>query len=115
MENKKGLRSKSAMLSMELSTFEVPPSGDVLVLGKCAPLGPEAAKRVLDSVAPGQFELLRQEDDVLDAIFCRKNLFLRAEREALIKASVEEARAIMSPECMIAGKCELIVSLKRSL
>ena len=115
MEEPKEISSKRAMLDMKLSTFELPPSGDVLVLAKRCPLGPEAAKRMLDSVAPGQFELVKIENDIVEAIFCRKYLFLRVERELLIKAIFDESKAIMGPQCMITGKCEIVVTVKREL
>ena len=58
---KRNKRVKSAIISMELSTFEIPPSGDILVLGKTCPIGPQASKRMLDTVAPNQFELVQPE------------------------------------------------------
>ena len=107
--------TKKATINMELTTFKIPPSGEVLVLGKQCPIGPQAAKRMLDSVAPGQFELVQVEDDIIDAVFCKKYLFLRAEREPLVKSIIEEAKAIMGPDCMIKIKCEVTVTVKRGL
>jgi len=49
---------------------------------------------MLDTVAPGQFELVRQEDDLIDAI--------------LIKAIVEESKAFMDSHCMVSIKSEVI-------
>ena len=108
-------RSKKAMLDMELSTFIIPPAGEVLVLGKCAAIGPQAAKRMLDTVAPDQFELIQPEDEVIDGILVKKYLFLRADRDSLIKAILEESRAIMSGQCMISIKCDIAVSIKREI
>lgn len=107
--------SKKTVISMELSTFHIPPSGDILVLGKRCPLGPQAAKRMLDTVSPGQFELVEPEDEVIDAILVKKYLFLRAEKESLIKAVVEESRGIMGHQCMISIKCETTVTIKRDI
>jgi len=115
MEKKNDIPSRRTMLTMEMSTFELPPSGDILVLAKRCALGPEGAKRMLDSVAPGQFEFVKVDDEIIDAIFCRNNLFLRAEKEALIRVVVEDCKSIMSPQCMIAVQCETIVSIKREL
>jgi len=112
MESKK---SKKALINMELETFKIPPSGEVLVLGKNCPIGPQAAKRMLDSVAPNQFELVQVEDDIIEAIFCKKYLFLRAERERLVKTIIEEAKAIMGSDCMVKIKLEVTVTVKREL
>ena len=108
-------RSRKAQLSMEISTFHIPPSGDVLVLGKRCPIGPQAAKRMLDTVSLGQFELVQPEDEVIDGILVKKYLFLRAEKEKLIEAIIEESKPIMSDQCMMTIKCEITVTLKREI
>jgi hypothetical protein len=113
MEGKE--RVQKSQLSMEFSTFEVPPQGDILVLGKRCPMGQQAAKRMLDSVAPDKFEFVEIEDDIIEAIFVKKHLFLRADRDALIKAIVEETKAIMGPGCMIRVECNIVVSVKREI
>jgi len=114
MENEKG-KLKKSRIEMELTTFAIPPSGDILILGKNCPIGPQAAKRMLDAVAPDQFELIQLEDETIEGILVKKYLFLRAEREPLIKAVVEEARAIMGTDCMIKIKCEVTVTVNREL
>ncbi len=92
-----------------------PPSGDILVLGKRCPIGPQAAKRMLDTVSPDQFELIQPEDEVVDGILVKKHLFLRAEKERLIEAIIEESKPIMSDQCMMTIKCEIIITLKREI
>ena len=100
---------------MELSTFEIPPSGEVLVLAKRCPIGAQAGKRMLDTAQPDQFELVELEDDIIDCILVRKRLFLRADRDSLIKAIVEEGKAIMTDQCMISIKCDVSVGIRREL
>lgn len=112
MENEK---KKTSIVDMELSTFEIPPAGDILVLGKRCPIGPQAAKRMLDTVAPDQFEIVQPEDDLISDIFVKKHLFLRADKEPLIKAIIEEAKAIMGPQCMIRMTCDITVRVKRGI
>jgi len=114
MKDKSG-GSRKALIDLELSTFEIPPYGDILVLGKRCPIGQQAAKRMLDIVAPGQFELIGLEDDLIEALFVKKYLFLRANKERLINAIVEESKAIMGPECMIRIKCEISLTIKREI
>ena len=43
--NKK-MRSKAVKVNMELSTFEIPPSGDALILGNRCPIGARGEKDV---------------------------------------------------------------------
>ena len=115
MMEKQNARSKKALLDMELSTFHIPPSGEILVLAKRSPIGPKAGKRMLDTVAPGQFELVQPKDDLIDGILIKKYLFLRIDKEALIKAIVEESKAIMSDRCMITIKCDITVTVRRGI
>ena len=115
MAQKTGGRTPKVVLEMALSTFAIPPAGEALVLGKRAAIGPEAAKRMLDNAAPEEFELIRPEDDVIDGILVKKYLFLRATKESLINAMVEEAKAIMSERDMICLKCEVTVGVRREL
>jgi len=110
-----GRRSRRVALDMELSTFAIPPSGEVLVLGKRCAIGPQAAKRMLDTVSPGQFELIELDDDVIDGILVKKYLFLRADKETLIKAIIEESKPIMTDQSMITIKCDITVAVKREL
>ncbi len=114
MEKKNG-RSKKARINIELTTFEIPPSGDILVLGKRCPIGVQAAKRMLDAVAPNQFELIQMEDEIIEGILVKKHLFLRTEKESLIKTVVEEAKAIMGTDCMIKIKCEVTVIVSKEI
>jgi len=114
MENRSE-RTKKVVLNMDFSTFEIPPAGEALVIGKRSPIGPEAAKRMLDNAAPEEFELIRPEDDVIDAVLVRKDLFLRADKESLTKAIIEEAKAIMGERDMIRLKCDVIVGIRREL
>ena len=115
MAEKRSKRSKRTLLDIDLSTFEIPPSGEVLVLGKHCPIGPQAAKRMLDTVSPGQFELIQPNDDLVDGILIKKYLFLRADKESLIKTVLEEARAIMTDQCMIRVRCDIRVVVRREI
>jgi len=113
-ENKSG-RSRKSILDMELATFEIPPAGEVLVLGKRCPIGPEAAKRMLDTVSPDQFELIQPEDDLIDGILIKKYMFLRANREQLIKTIIEEAKPTMTDQCMLRVKCDIRIVVRREI
>ncbi|MFH2085110.1 MAG: hypothetical protein ABII20_07295, partial [Candidatus Omnitrophota bacterium] len=56
---KVSVKRKKAILNMELSTFKIPPAGDILVLGKSCAIGPTAALKMLNTVAHRKFELIR--------------------------------------------------------
>jgi len=106
---------RRSIVDMQISTFEIPPAGEILLVTKRCPIGPEAAKRMLDTVAPDQFELIRPVDDLIDGILIKKDLFLRADKELLVKAILEEAKPIISPQCMITIKCDIVVIVRREI
>ena len=115
MADKQSGISKKSLLDMELSTFEIPPAGEALVLGKRSPIGPEAAKRMLDNAAPEEFDLIQPEDDVVQGIMVRTFMFLRADREALIKMILEEAKPVMTDRCMLRVKCDIRIAVRREI
>jgi len=115
MEIEGQARIRRALVDMELSTFQIPPSGEVLVVGKRAAIGPKAAERMTDSVTPGQFELVEPEDDLIDGILIKKELLLRADKETLIKTIVEESKPIMTDYSMVTIKCDIRVIVRREL
>lgn len=108
-------RAARATIDMDISTFEIPPSGEILILGKRCAIGPLAAKKMLDTVAPDQFELIQPQDDLIDGILVKKDLCLRVEKEKLVNTVIDEAKRIMSPECMIRIQCKITVSVKREV
>ena len=108
-------RSKKSLLHMELSTFNIPPSGEILVLGKRSAIGAQAGKKMLDTVAPHQFELIEPDDELIDGILIKKQLLLMADKDSLLRAIIEESKLIMSEEGMITIKCKIAVTVNREL
>lgn len=110
-----GNEKRKSIAVMKLSTFEMPPAGEVLVLAKRSPIGAQAGKRMLDTVAPEQFELVQLEDELIDAVLVKKHLFLRADRKRLLRAIIEEAKPIMSLQGMVTIKCDIAVTVRREI
>jgi hypothetical protein len=106
---------RTGTVIMELSTFHIPPQGDALVLGRKCPIGSKAAKNMLDTVAPGQFEMIELDDDVIESVFVKSYLFLRTDRDKLVAAIVEEAKRIMGLQCMISVKCDVTVKVTKEI
>lgn len=111
----KSTREKKCTVDMQFTTFEMPPSGDVLVLTKECPIGALAAQRMLDTVAPSQFELIQPEDDLIEGILIKKCHLLRVDREKLINIIIEEIKPIISPVCMISIQLDITVNITREL
>jgi hypothetical protein len=44
--------TRKATLSLKISEFEVPPMQDLLIIGKKAPVGTEAVRRMAEALSP---------------------------------------------------------------
>ena len=104
---------KKAEINLTLSEFEMPPMRDILILGKRAPIGPEAAKRMADAIAPERFVLITVNDKIIEAILLRKTLLQLIPQEHLIPTIIEEARKIMREEMVIKIEMDINISVTK--
>lgn len=66
--------TKKVEINMRFSEFEMPPMQDVLIVGKRAPIGPEAARRMVDILSPEQYKIIRIEHEYIEAVVVRRSL-----------------------------------------
>ncbi|WP_117238099.1 hypothetical protein [Thermus sediminis] len=113
----KGKEETRRQLELRLSgqAFEIPPLWDALLIGRQAPIGPEAAKRMADSLAPGQYELLRLEKGPVEAFLVRKALLQALEANLLAETLAEELAPLLSEEQVIRAQVEVILRASRTL
>ena len=72
MESKKD-GTKKVEINIRFSEFEMPPMQDILLVGKRAPIGPEAARRMVDILSPEQYEIVKIEHEYIEAVVIRKS------------------------------------------
>lgn len=106
---------RKAHITLELTPFMPPPAGEALVIGKNCPYGPDGAKRMLELVAPGDFEFIRVDNPVIEAVLVRSFLFKRMDRDQLVQAIVEEAEPVMCDACALSVKCGVTISVQRRI
>ncbi len=113
---KKNINTNCAYISMDIDSFELPPSGDILVLGKKCPIGANAAQKMLDYAAPNQFELvILENDDIIEAILYKKFITLRVDKEKIVSIIIEEAKKIMGDSCMLTIKCAIRLTVSHKI
>ena len=111
---KKNTPSKRQLeLRLSGQLFEIPPLWDVLLIGRHAPIGPEAARRMAESLAPGQFTLLRVEKGPVEALRVRKNLLQALEPKALEEVLLEELAPLLSEEQVVRAQVEVVLHTGR--
>ncbi len=107
--------SEKRQLELRISgqLFEIPPLWDALLIGREAPLGPEAARRMVESLAPGQFELLRIAKGPIEALLVRKTLLQALKSEHLTHILVEELLPILAEDQVVRAHVEVVLHTGR--
>ncbi|MHB1420327.1 MAG: hypothetical protein ACYCX4_12210 [Bacillota bacterium] len=106
---------RNAEISIKFSEFEFPPMQDVLIVGKNAPIGPEAARKVVDMLSPDQYDIIRIEEGPVEAIVVRKTLLKMVPQEKLIPAILEEGSKITSETSIVKAKLDINIIVKRMI
>ena len=106
---------KRAEITMRFSEFEMPPMQDILVIGKLAPIGPEAARHMINVISPDQYEIIKIDHDSIEAIVARKSLFTLIPHDTLIGVLVEECGKITDATVINRGKIDIALHINRSV
>lgn len=107
--------NKKAEIAMRLSEFEVPPMQDILIVGKRAPIGPEAARRIVDTISPEQYEIIKIDHKVIEALVIRKSLTNMLDKNKLIKLILEEGGKIVNESTIIKAQISIVLHVSKSI
>ncbi|MHB8917125.1 MAG: hypothetical protein ACYC4H_03820 [Desulfocucumaceae bacterium] len=111
----KSENSRTAEVYIRLTEFEIPPMQDILLVGKRAPIGPEAAKRMVDALSPEQYEVVPVEEGPLEAMVVRKSLLKLIPKEKLFPIILEEGLKIATENMVIKAQIDVVVIIKRAI
>ena len=114
-DNNEVIKPRRTHLDMKISIFDVPPCGDVLVLAKHAPVGPKAAQKMMDTICPGLFELVEIDDDIIEALIVKRQLFLMADKQSIVSAILEETKIFMSPQLMAKIEVDIKILVSKTI
>ncbi|MHC6180596.1 hypothetical protein ACYUJ6_12190 [Clostridium sp. JNZ X4-2] len=107
--------TKKAEISMYFSEFEVPPMQDVLIVGRRAPIGPEAAKRMVDMLSPDQYEVIKIEHENVEAVVLKKSLMNLIPVNKLIDIIMEEGGKIADETMIIKAQVNITLHVSKSI
>lgn len=107
--------SKKAEITIRLSEFEMPPMQDVLIVGKRAPIGPEAARRMVDVLSPDQYEITKLDHPVIEAIVIRKTLLNMLSKDKLISIILEEGERVANEYTIIKAQLNIVLQVSKSI
>ncbi|HUC93881.1 MAG TPA: hypothetical protein VMS09_18010 [Paenibacillus sp.] len=107
--------SRKATLSLKISEFEVPPMQDLLIIGKKAPIGPEAVKRMAEALSPEQFTLIRMDHPRIEAVLIRNSLLQMLDQRLLMNIVMEEAERLIHDTMVLRSELKIAVSVQREV
>jgi hypothetical protein len=107
--------TKKAEINMRFSEFEVPPMQDVLIVGKRAPIGPEAARRMVDILSPEQYEIIKIDHEFVEAVVVRKSLLNMLSKDKLIPMIMEEGGRLANESMIIKAQINITLHVSKSI
>jgi len=113
--NDKNVYSRKATLSLKISEFEVPPMQDLLIVGKRAPIGPEAVRRMAEALSPEQFTLIRMDHPKIEAVLLRNTLLQMLDEKLLMNIIMEEAERMISDSMVLRSELKIAVTVQREV
>lgn len=111
----RSLYSRKATLSMKITEFEVPPMQDLLIIGRKAPVGPEAVRRMAEALSPDQFVIIKVEHPKIEAVLVRKTLFEMMDKDILMAIVLEEAEGLINETMVLRSELKVAISVQREV
>lgn len=104
---------KKANIIMRLSEFEMPPMQDALIVGKKAPIGPEAARRMVDILSPEQYAIIKINHEQIEAIVIRKTLLNFLTQEKLVEVIMQEGGKIANENMIVKAQINITLEVSK--
>jgi hypothetical protein len=105
--------TRKAEVIIRLSEFEIPPMQDVLLVGKRAPIGPEAVRRMVDAMSPEHYEVIRIDHSLFEAMVLKKSLLKLMPREKLLPIVLDEGERVATESMVV--KAQVYVTIQVNL
>ncbi|MBU4533721.1 MAG: hypothetical protein U1D96_04060 [Eubacteriales bacterium] len=107
--------TRKGEIILRLSEFEFPPMQDVLLTGRKAPIGPEAVRRMVEALSPEQYEIIRLEHPLFDAVVLKKSLLKLLPREKLLPIILEEGERVATENTIVKVHVSVIIHVSRAV
>jgi hypothetical protein len=88
---------------------------DALIVGKRAPIGPEAARRMVDILSPDQYEIVKVDHPAIEAIVVRKALFNMLPQEKLVGLLLEEGGKVANESTIVKTQVNIVLQVSKSI
>ncbi|WP_238357377.1 hypothetical protein [Cohnella zeiphila] len=88
---------------------------DLLIIGKRAPIGPEAVRRMAEALSPDQFSIVRIEHPKIEAVLIRTSLLQMLDERVLVNIIIQEAEALINETMVLRSELKVAVSVQREV
>jgi len=106
---------RRAEMTIRLSEFEIPPVQDLLLVGKKAPIGPEAVRQMVDAVSPQHYEIIRLDHEIFEALVIKKSLLKILPKEKLLPIVLEEGARVATKDTVLKAQVGIVIHVNRSV
>lgn len=106
---------RKAEMTIRLSEFEIPPMQDALLVGKKAPIGPEAVRRMVDALSPEQYEIIRIEHQVFEAAVLKRSLLKLLPEDKLLPILLEECERVADEQAVVKAQVNIVIQVNRAV
>jgi len=106
---------RKADMTIRLSEFEIPPMQDVLLVGKKAPIGPEAVRRMVDALSPEQYEIIKLDNEVFEAAVLKRSLMKLIPKEKLLPILLEECERVADQQAVVKAQVNIVIQINRAV
>lgn len=106
---------RQADITIRLSEFEIPPMQDVLLVGRRAIIGPEAIRRMVDALSPEQYEVIRTDHHLFEAVVLKKSLTKMMPRDKLLAIILDEGERVATEDTVVKAQVNIVIKVKRAV
>lgn len=107
--------TRKGEITLRLSEFEFPPMQDILLVGRRAPIGPEAVRRMVDALSPEQYEIIRLEHPLFEAVVVKKSLLKLLPRDKLMPIVLEEGERVATENTILKVQVSVVIHVSRAV
>ena len=102
-------------VTLRLSEFEMPPMQDALIIGRKAPIGFEAARRMVNILSPNQYEVVKVEHPTIETLVIRKALMQMMTRDRVISLILEEGGKVANETTILKVQLSVVLCVSKSV
>lgn len=102
-------------VSMSFSAFENPMVDDVLLIGRKAPIGQEAMRRLISAVAPEEYEIVALDHPTFEAASIKRTLLKAIPKEKLLPLLLDEGERLATETAIVRVRVSFAASISREV